>query len=122
MHAALRTLALPLALRVAEPCRGAWQRRLFSAAGRWRHAPRSNPPLPAHPLTCPPFRPVAAKKSSEEQRTRLGQPSLTSPALRPARLQVTGVIVAQHLICLAAPFTFTWPAFYWGLALLCTVR
>ncbi|PSC75319.1 Palmitoyl-monogalactosyldiacylglycerol delta-7 desaturase, chloroplastic [Micractinium conductrix] len=34
---------------------------------------------------------------------------------------VTGVIVAQHLICLAAPFTFTWPAFYWGLALLCTI-
>lgn len=32
-------------------------------------------------------------------------------------LQVTGFILGQHLLCLAAPVTFTWPAF-WLFALL----
>lgn len=42
-----------------------------------------------------------------------------TPLLRP--LQVTAGIVGLHLLCLAAPWTFTWPAFWFFLVSYCAV-
>lgn len=41
-------------------------------------------------------------------------PTAASAILLSVRPQTTGSILGLHLLCLAAPWTFTWPALWWG--------